>query len=1158
MADPITILLGGVVARAVLRVWLGDEGTVSNVASDLTSLLERYLPDAFVRRSAEREINAAADKVAKKLEPFFASELTAALADNEREAAAVAVEATLAASLDGELLLAGNLDAEALRRSLRASETGRRARVGLGDAATALYDLVLAECCSYVVEISSQLPGFGLASMRELLRRDDQLIALVTEVLERLPTADARALASDEHEARWEQMYRRKVASELGRLSLFGLDLDPRRKRYALESAYVTLKVSVPSLADDNDENGGQRTSSIDEALADQDRALIRGEAGGGKTTLLQWLAVLSAEGRFEGPLAGWNGTVPFFLRLRHVDGELPRPEQFVDQIAPSLAGNMPTGYVHEKLISGEALVLVDGVDELPEGRRDAARAWLEDLLENYPSARYVVTSRPPAAADDWLASSGVDSCLLEAMDPGDVRRFVGRWYETAAEELDGEAIEERDDLLALAQRLLERIEREASLRELAGTPLLCAMLCALGRDRGVEIPVERTELYRIALDMLLHRRDADRQVPLTSGPTLVQKRRLLQYLAFWLARNEHVEVEFAMAAERFATVLEAMPDVEESAEEVLRQLLLRAGVLQEPIPGTLVFLHRTFLEYLAALQIVDEDEIGYLVSQAHRDSWREIVLLAAGAGKAHQWQRLVEGLIERGDDQARDRQVLHLLAAACAELTPGLPPALTVEVTGRLRRLVPPRTLSDANGLAAAGALAVPLLGRRRGRFARVDAACVRALGKIGGEEALQQLAPYGDDRRQSVQQELVRAWSSFDRDRFAEEVLGETVWYDDAITIDDPAVLPALGRLANSPQVVVRLTKPAASDLAALRQAPGIVACRLEDGAPGLHDLGSLHEQRLVQLALADIDDLRSLAGAEAHPLALLSIDRCRELEDISALAFTPVFDLELSALPSVVDLTPIGAMRELRRLRLHGFGGLDLGVFAMPPELRTLALAYCDGGLATGRVRLAGLTGLSIEDCRLGDLRWLEAPALQTLDVSRSPLQRGPGRRLPSLLELRLLGFSVHTLEGWICPSLEMLTIADSDIETLDGLDVGASLHSVSLDDCPALRDINALASCTGLRWLRLMHGEIERIDALRGLPIERLDLTGNYGIRDFSPLRDLPELTEIVAPGLEAEIAGVGCGHLLARPAAGRRRMPERSRMPQRPWQQRGLL
>ncbi len=92
--------------------------------------------------------------------------------------------------------------------------------------------------------------------------------------------------------------------------------------------------------------------------------------------------------------------------------------------MADPIAGLMPPGWVHRQLASGNALLFVDGVDELPAGERPGVRRWLRGLLTEYPEIRVLVTSRP-AAAERWLENEGFGTAYLERMTPADVRLLI-------------------------------------------------------------------------------------------------------------------------------------------------------------------------------------------------------------------------------------------------------------------------------------------------------------------------------------------------------------------------------------------------------------------------------------------------------------------------------------------------------------------------------------------------------------------------------------------------------------------------------------------------------------------------------------------------------------------------------------------------------------
>jgi hypothetical protein len=241
-------------------------------------------------------------------------------------------------------------------------------------------------------------------------------------------------------------------------------------RRYPLSIAYIDLSVLrrtglggrlvTQSGAEAGHlfaESGGLRAEGV---LGRSPRTLVVGQAGSGKTTLLQWLAVRAARGDFTGSLTSWNDTVPFFIPLRrYVNRSLPAPEEFPLAVGRNLAHEMPPGWVHGLLRAGRALVLVDGVDEMPEGQRDQVRAWLDDLTGSFRDARYVVTSRPTAIREGWLEGLEFAATELQPMSTADVTEFIHQWHQAvAAEILDPSEVA---DLTAYEQSLITALRAE-------------------------------------------------------------------------------------------------------------------------------------------------------------------------------------------------------------------------------------------------------------------------------------------------------------------------------------------------------------------------------------------------------------------------------------------------------------------------------------------------------------------------------------------------------------------------------------------------------------------------------------------------------------------------------------------------------------------------
>jgi predicted NACHT family NTPase len=406
----------------------------------------------------------------------------------------------------------------------------------------------------------------------------------------------------------------------------------------------------------------------------------------------------------------------------------------------------MPDHWVHHQLTSGRAIVLVDGVDELPQSQRLGAREWLKDLAETYKEARFIASSRPHAVEEGWMEREGFDDAELQPMELTDIFAFIDHWHDAVREVLRDDL--EKDELTSLADHLKEVVRHSRPLHSLAINPLLCAMLCALHRDRRQQLPSDRIELYEAGCQMLLERRDIERRIALRDYPHLSyrQKRALLQDFAYWLLSNGWSEVTYEAADGHLAIKLGHMEGLTRgvTSSDVRRLFIERSGMLREPAPRSIDFTHRTFQEFLAAQAALDEGDLGVLVRNAHDDQWREVIVLAAGLASVKAREELIKGLIARGDQENQRRHHLHLLAVACLETSIELGPSVKEEVQKCLAKLVPPKNLTEAKALASAGELAVPYLVKSPQYSAPVAAACVRTLALIGSDAALEAIETY------------------------------------------------------------------------------------------------------------------------------------------------------------------------------------------------------------------------------------------------------------------------------------------------------------------------------------------------------------------------------------------------------------------------------
>jgi hypothetical protein len=202
---------------------------------------------------------------------------------------ALAVAETLNKSrLSTEILLKQNLQPTQLEYYiLTANPNVTR---DFSEAATFLYQRILKECSTYIVDISSQLPSFTQLTFAEILKREDLISAKVDRVLKELHEIRKQLDPADEID-RFEIEYRDAVARNLDILQLIGADVSLPNRRYKLSVAYDTLSVvqkstfPTPAVTSSSEIPEGETMRDIipvDAALTTSRRLIIRGLAGSG------------------------------------------------------------------------------------------------------------------------------------------------------------------------------------------------------------------------------------------------------------------------------------------------------------------------------------------------------------------------------------------------------------------------------------------------------------------------------------------------------------------------------------------------------------------------------------------------------------------------------------------------------------------------------------------------------------------------------------------------------------------------------------------------------------------------------------------------------------------------------------------------------------
>lgn len=881
------------------------------------------------------------------------------------QAVAEALGAVIAEAATPEGLLARNLNPRRLVEELAKEPPS----ADFGVAERELYESALTDLAAGLVDRAADLKGFDRAFQRE--------------VLERLPTEQERRKRRDQVRLEYEHRYAAHVQRANNRLELFGSDLPAEAREQALSAAYTTLCLNRNAATAEKFERifASHLFATVD---TENRRLLVRGEAGGGKTTLLRWAAMEMTEPRshlgsavselFNGSwqrqrslfdiVLRWRRCLPVLIRLRDCPDGIPPVHQFIAHVE-RVIGPAPEGWMVEVLTGGGVFVMLDGVDEVAHFDRPRVAEAIGQLVAAYPKARFVVTTRPAAVPAGWLARYGFAEATIAPLTARDQGELIGRWHHAMAAAVP---VERRGTLYAKEQRLRDRLDDTPSLARLGSNPLMLAMLCALNYRIESDVPDRAFELCDKLCTLLVDEKDRESRLrrdvmhPVWAGLDGKRKRALMRELAFYLvdgpgsAIGSSIRVE---TADRILSgMLESFGHAGEAVEPFRRAVVERCGLLRDSSPGRLDFLHNTLKEFLAAQHFIEMRLEDKLAARARNPEWRNVLLFAAGGGPRPFVDSLFTQIAEAADTEpaGKVKRRLQVMAWAVGTVAVALSPALRARHAELETTLIPPKTVEEAELLAEAGEQVLDPLIAAKPRNVRSTAATVRALLRIGsGRAKTAALGRYGSDLRKAVIDELVGSFNPLDLPSVQKRLLDglplENGWRRMVTDVSPLATLTGLQTLDLSDSLV--------SDLRPLASLPCLEALFLgRTPVKNIQPLSALDGLTNLDISDTPVADISALA--DLVELCRLNLSGLSNLHDISTLAgFRSLQMVELYG-TAIIDLSPLAGLEKLEILGLGAIREVDLRSLSGLTSLKQLSLR--SSGI-TDLSPLATLTGLEI---------------------------------------------------------------------------------------------------------------------------------------------------------------------------------------------------
>jgi formylglycine-generating enzyme required for sulfatase activity len=501
------------------------------------------------------------------------------------------------------------------------------------------------------------LGGGGIIAIIQFVKRikDARRIRRAEMEEEELVKEDKNNLLSQSHKDK----YITTIKKELGYIDLLGSP-DIENRPVKLEDAFVSLCISEYWRSERRFEPGEDMKEEPHRHLPPEivmKRAfqkfrllLVIGDPGSGKTTLVKYYAVncLDTVNRGYTRFGFSHDVLPLYFPLRELEfkgqGEsagapisLPQSlAKWADRHLLKISAKQFLNW----LANEKTLVLLDGLDEISsKEKRKAVCNWIKDMVNGLDNVYFVVTSR----ATGYRKLDGIElevpHLRADIMDFSPVQQadFLKKWFRAVGKaqlpppdldmpEKQWQARQEKE-ADQRSKTIIEFLNREdnQSLRELAAVPMLLQIMAIIWKYSR-HLPQSRSELYDVALNYLLDYRDRHRDIyPLLRAE---KARRVLKQNALWmqekLKKDEVAKEKMHKYMQPILNTLDERPQ----ALAFCDNLRERAGVIAEYDRNHYIFRHKSFREFLAALQLAKEAQqkrrIKTLVDYFKEDWWEE------------------------------------------------------------------------------------------------------------------------------------------------------------------------------------------------------------------------------------------------------------------------------------------------------------------------------------------------------------------------------------------------------------------------------------------------------------------------------------------------------------------------------------------------------
>ncbi|MBF2067086.1 MAG: NACHT domain-containing NTPase [Calothrix sp. C42_A2020_038] len=375
------------------------------------------------------------------------------------------------------------------------------------------------------------------------------------------------------------------------------------------------------------------------DVVAKYPRLMVQGRPGSGKSTFLQAIAMKYRQNKFADYIPILINLKSFAENYQNSVYKNQQPNNLFEYIGEYLNNAIIKSELTDILESDKTLILLDGLDEVPESIRTNIIIEINLFVEKFYSTRVVITCRTATQSYKFKDFTEVEIVEFSKLQ---IITFAYQWFVAVAQASFAQA-------RVLAEVFIQKLElpENQQIREFATTPLLLGIACFVFYSLG-DFPRSRSEFYKQCLELLLVRWDETKGIErdeIYNNFSLLDKIKLLSRIAkiyftegkyfFTETKTQQLIANYLHQSQKFSQpiYIEDTEGLLLDSVVILKAIEAQHGLLVERARGIYSFSHLMFQEYLTARDIVANvnlHSLEELVTHIHKQHFREVFLLVA------------------------------------------------------------------------------------------------------------------------------------------------------------------------------------------------------------------------------------------------------------------------------------------------------------------------------------------------------------------------------------------------------------------------------------------------------------------------------------------------------------------------------------------------